>query len=151
MNISSSAFKNGANIPATYTCDGENINPPLMFSDVPKETISLALIMEDPDVPSNVRADNMWNHWIVFNISPQIVGIEEGIEPTGTHGITTSGKLKYGGPCPPDRRHRYFFKLYALNTLLDLPEGVSKLVLEKAMEGHILARAGLMGTYARGK
>ena len=77
MNISSSAFKNGANIPATYTCDGENINPPLMFSDVPKETISLALIMEDPDVPSNVRADNMWNHWIVFNISPQIVGIEE--------------------------------------------------------------------------
>ena len=149
MRITSPAFHHGGTIPQKYTCDGENINPPLVFQDVPSEAVSLVLITDDPDVPSSVREDNMWNHWVVFNIPPNTAYIKEGTEPEGAHGITTSGKLVYGGPCPPDRGHRYFFKLYALNTKLSLPEGSVKEDIVSAMKGYSIAKAELMGTYER--
>ena len=117
MKLASSAFGYGQKIPPKYTCDAENINPPLSLSEIPSGTQSLALIMEDPDVPKNIREDGMWDHWIVFNMPPDLHEIEEGKEPRGKAGVGTSGKPGYYGPCPPDREHRYFFKLFALDTL----------------------------------
>jgi hypothetical protein len=105
--------------------------------------------MEDPDVPKNLRPDGMWDHWIVFNIPPDTREIPEGQEPRGTPGSGTKGNLDYFGPCPPDREHRYFFKLFALDRMLDLKEKAKKSELEKAMEGHILEKAELMGRYER--
>jgi len=103
-------------------------------------------------VPEHIRSDRMWDHWIIFNISPTTRQIPEMVGPTsGIHGKTTFGHLKYGGPCPPDREHRYFFKLYALDVLLSLKEGSTKKEIEKAMEGHILAETQLMGRYEKGK
>ncbi len=147
MKIISSAFENGGIIPAKYTCNGENINPPLEFVDVPKEAVSLVLTMDDPDVPAQVREDRMWDHWIKFNIPSTVRKIEEGVEPAGVAGVGTSGNLKYHGPCPPDTKHRYFFKLYALDTELDLPEGATKKEVEQAMVGHIIDQAELIGFY----
>ncbi len=147
MKIISSAFRNGEMIPVKYTCNGENINPPLEFVEVPEEAVSLVLIMDDPDVPVQVREDRMWNHWIKFNIPPTTRGVAENSEPAGVAGIGTSGNLKYHGPCPPDTEHRYFFKLYALDTELDLPEGATKKEVEKAMTNHIIAQAQLIGLY----
>ncbi len=149
MKLTSPVFEQGGKIPAKYTCDGENINPPLTISDAPSETKSLVLIMEDPDVPKRLRADGIWDHWIVFNMPPNLTKIEEGKEPEGIHGIGTSKNLDYYGPCPPDREHRYFFKLYALNIQLNLPEKATKQQVERAMENHILAKAELMGRYER--
>ncbi|MBE9167933.1 YbhB/YbcL family Raf kinase inhibitor-like protein [Pleurocapsales cyanobacterium LEGE 06147] len=149
MKLISPAFEQGGKIPAKYTCDGENINPPLTISDVPSEATSLVLIMEDPDVPKSLRADGMWDHWIVFNMPPDLTKIEEGREPQGIHGIGTGDNLDYYGPCPPDREHRYFFKLYALDTQLNLPEKSTKQQIERAMENHILAKTELMGRYER--
>ena len=149
MKLVSPAFKQGAKIPAKYTCDGENISPPLTISDVPSETKSLALIMEDPDVPRNIREDGMWDHWVVFDMPGDLCEIREGEEPEGTHGIGTGENLSYFGPCPPDREHRYFFKFYALDMELGLPEKATKQEVEKAMESHILSKAELMGTYER--
>jgi Raf kinase inhibitor-like YbhB/YbcL family protein len=149
MKMSSPAFEGSGKIPAKYTCDGDNINPPLKISDVPSATKSLALIMEDPDVPKNLRPDGMWDHWVVFNIPPGTAEIPEGREPPGTHGEGTSGNQNYFGPCPPDREHRYFFKLFALDSELDLKEKAKKSEVEKAMEGHILEKAELMGRYER--
>ena len=121
MKLASKAFAHGESIPAKYTCDGENISPPLEISDVPSEARSLVLIMDDPDVPRNIREDGMWDHWVVFNIPPTIGDIPEASAPEGTPGKGTSGDHGYFGPCPPDREHRYFFKLYALDATLDLP------------------------------
>jgi len=149
MKIESTAFTHEGKIPSKYTCDGENINPALEFSDVPKNAKSLVLIMEDPDVPKHLRADGMWNHWVVFNIPPETKGVGENQEPKGVAGITTSNKLKYGGPCPPDKEHRYFFKLFALDTMLNLQQGSTKEQVLAAIEGHILAEAVLMGKYQR--
>jgi hypothetical protein len=149
MILTSSVFDDGQKIPSKYTCDGENVNPPLSISDVPSGAQSLALIMEDPDVPRNLREDGMWDHWVVFNISPDFRKIEEGKEPPGTPGVGTNGNQGYFGPCPPDREHRYFFKLFALDTRLNLPEKATKQDVEKAMEGHILDRAELIGRYER--
>ena len=149
MKLSSSAFEEGGRIPSKYTCDSDNINPHLEISDVPSGAKTLALIMEDPDVPKNLRPDGMWDHWIVFNIPPDTNQIPEGKEPRGTHGEGTSGNQDYNGPCPPDREHRYFFKLFALDSTLELKEKATKPELEKAMEGHILEKAELMGTYER--
>ncbi len=150
MKIKSSAFENNQSIPSKYTCDGQDTNPALEFSDIPEDAKTLVLIMDDPDVPVNLRGDGMWDHWIVFNISPDIKEISEGEEPLGVHGRGTSGNLKYHGPCPPDREHRYFFKLYALDKELDLPEGSTKQEVETAMQGHILESAELIGLYKRG-
>ena len=150
MKLMSPAFEHEGKIPSKYTCDGENISPPLTVSDVPPETKSLALIMDDPDVPKHLRSDGMWDHWVVFNIPTSMRDIKEGNEPDGIHGIGTGGNMNYFGPCPPDREHRYFFKLYALDTELDLPEKATKQQLEKAMENHIIEKAELMGKYERG-
>jgi len=149
MKLTSSAFQQGGKIPSKYTCDGPNVNPPFAISDVPAGAKSLALIMDDPDVPKNLRADGMWDHWVVFDIPPTAKEIPEGREPEGVHGAGTGGNLKYSGPCPPDREHRYFFKLYALDKKLGLPEKSTKAQVEKSMEGHILGKAELMGRYER--
>jgi len=149
MHISSRAFEHNSSIPSKYTCDGENINPPFSVSDVPEGTVSLVFIMDDPDVPTYIRKDGMWDHWVKFNIPPILTVIEEGKEPPGTSGAGTSGNIKYHGPCPPDREHRYFFKIYALNAELDLEEGASKKDVETAMAEHILDSAELIGLYSR--
>ena len=154
MNLTSSAFANSGTIPSKYTCDGQNVNPQLVFSDVPAKAKTLVLLMDDPDIPDFVKQKftiQVWDHWIVFNIPPGTKEVAEGKNPQGVLGKNTGGKNAYGGPCPPDREHRYFFKLYALDTELDLPEGATKAEVEKAMKGHILARAELMGKYERKK
>lgn len=149
MKITSNAFQHEDRIPQKYTCDGENINPELTFHDVPKDTRSLVLIMDDPDVPKRIKADGVYDHWLLFNIPPSITHIDEGSEPQGMHGLGSANNLKYYGPCPPDREHRYFFNLYALDTLLALPEKSSKHEILKALEGHVLAKAILIGLYGR--
>ncbi len=149
MKLASSAFAHEGKIPSRYTCDGDNTNPPLTISDVPSEAKSLVLIMDDPDVPKEIREDGMWDHWVLFNLPANLREINEGEEPLGTHGKGTSGNLDYFGPCPPDREHRYFFKLYALDKELDLPEKATKQQVEHAMEGHVLVKAELIGRYER--
>jgi hypothetical protein len=149
MKLISPAFAHDGRIPARYTCDGDNVNPPLKIEDVPQEAQSLVLILEDPDVPRNLRKDGMWDHWLVYDIPPQVRKIDEHSEPPGIHGTGTAGNENYYGPCPPDREHRYFFKLFALDTKLDLPPRSSKSRVQQTMEGHILARAELMGRYDR--
>jgi Raf kinase inhibitor-like YbhB/YbcL family protein len=149
MHLTSSAFKNGEKISSKYTCDGIDVNPELTLSEVPAHAKSLVLILDDPDVPSSVRPDNMWDHWVVFNIPPHIAHIPENSQPQGVYGKNSWGKLIYQGPCPPDREHRYFFKLYALDILLSLHLGATKKEVEAAMHGHILAQTELMGRYER--
>jgi Raf kinase inhibitor-like YbhB/YbcL family protein len=150
MKLTSPAFANGARIPSSHTCDGDNLSPPLNIAEVPPEARSLVLIMDDPDVPRHLREDGMWDHWVVYNIPPHLREIAENSEPPGIHGTGTAGNEKYHGPCPPDREHRYFFKLFALDSELALPAKASKKQVEQAMEGHVLARAELMGRYERG-
>lgn len=150
MKIKSPVFKHNGKIPPIYTCDGENYNPPLEICEVPSAAKSLVLIMDDPDVPSFVRPDQMYDHWILFNIPPHTSKIEEKASPPpGIEGCNTSGTYDYTGPCPPDRQHRYFFKLYALDTLLTLRPGSTKKEVEKAMAGHILEECHLIGLYER--
>lgn len=150
IKILSEAFEDGGNIPPKYTCDGENINPPLEITGIPKSSKSLVLIIDDPDIPDFVkrsRGIEVFDHWVVFNIPPTVGKIEEGAEPKGVKGVNSSGQNKYTGPCPPDREHRYFFKIYALDLKLDLLEGSSKKEVEKAMDGHIIASGELIGRY----
>lgn len=147
MKLTSPVFKEGQSIPSKYTCDGENISPSLEISDAPQNAKSLVLIMDDPDAIK--PANKVWDHWIVFNIPPTTKKIEEGKEPQGIHGKGTSNNIKYIGPCPPDTTHRYFFKLYALDTTLTLQEGVTKKQVEEAMKGHTIVQTQLMGTYKR--
>jgi len=149
MRIKSDAFNNDELIPSRYTCDGLNVSPPLEFFDIPEETKSLVLFMEDPDVPKNLREDGMWDHWIVFNMSANTRKIAEGEIVPGTVGINTSGKNEYNGPCPPDREHRYFFKLFALDISLDLDNLAMKTDVEDAMKDHILVSDELIGRYER--
>ena len=146
MKLTSAAFIHNAPIPFEYTCDGSDISPSLSISDVPSNAKSLILIMDDPDAPVGT-----WDHWIVFNIPPSTKQIAKGTEPNGVAGKNSWGKTGYGGPCPPSGTHRYFFKLYALDTELNLPEGTTKKDLERAMQGHIIAQAQLMGTYKRNR
>lgn len=149
MKLTSPAFRNNERIPSEYTCDSEDVNPELDISEVPKNAKSLALIMDDPDVPKNIRPDGMWVHWVAFNILPDTRKISKNEEPKGIGGNNSWGRTGYGGPCPPDREHRYFFKLYALDTELSLGDGTSKKELEEAMKGHILEKAELVGRYER--
>lgn len=144
MKIESPAFKNNELIPSKYTCDGENINPPLIISGVPVDAKSLAIIVDDPDAPAGT-----WTHWTVWNLKPDLQNILEGAKIDGIEGITSFKTKGYGGPCPPSGRHRYFFKLYALDTILDLNSNSDKSALERAMAGHILAYAELIGLYSR--
>jgi len=144
MTISSSEFQANETIPTKYTCDGEDINPPLEFSDVPESAKSLALIVDDPDAPGGT-----WTHWILWDIDSKTAKIEENTLPKATQGITSFGDVGYGGPCPPAGTHRYFFKLYALDVKLDLPGGVNRSLLEDAMKGHVIEEAQLIGLYSR--
>ena len=154
MKLTSPAFTEGGKIPSKYTCDGQNINPSLTIADVPAKAKSLTLLMDDPDIPEIAKKSfnvSVWDHWVVFNIPPGTKAVPEGKNPQGILGKNTRGNNTYGGPCPPDREHRYFFKLYALDSELKLPQGSSKAEVEKAMQGHVLAEAMLMGRYERKK
>lgn len=151
MTITSPAFQEGGTIPILYTCEGKNTHPALYFHNIPSSTKSLVLIMDDPDVPASVRPERMYDHWIVFNIPPTVQRIEEHGPIPGIQGKSTNGKNMYVGPCPPFGEHRYFFKLYALDTLLQLAAGATKEEVERAMKGHILAETHLMGKYAKKK
>ena len=144
MRISSDDFENEGVIPAEYTCDGSDLSPSLVISDVPGETKSLALVMDDPDAPMGT-----FTHWVVWNIPPGTARNESGEDISYPQGRTSFGTMSYGGPCPPGGTHRYFFKLYALDTLLDLLTGSSKADLEKAMKGHVVSKALLVGKYSR--
>ena len=150
ITIASSAFTEGGMIPRTYTCDAEDASPDLKWSGVPTETRSLALICDDPDAPVGT-----WVHWVLYNVPPDVTELAAGIPPDATlkngarHGKNDFRKLGYGGPCPPGGTHRYFFKLYALDTLLNLESGSTKAQLLAAMKGHILAEGQLMGKYKR--
>lgn len=144
LTLISPAFGNNGKIPSQHTCDGEGVNPALQIEGVDENAKSLVLIMDDPDAPSGV-----WDHWVKFNISTSTIEIKEGSEPEGVSGIGTSGNKEYFGPCPPDREHRYFFKLYSLDTELDLKEGATKKEIERAIDGHILQQAELIGVYER--
>lgn len=147
MRITSKSFNDNSFIPKKYTCDGEDINPPLEFHEVPENTKTLALIVDDPDAPMGT-----WVHWIVYNINPECRLVEENSVPSGgILGLNDFGKLNYGGPCPPSGTHRYFFKLYALDCELELKGRVTKKDLERAMEGHIIAKAELIGLYKRNR
>lgn len=145
MKIQSLAFSNNRSIPQKYTCDGENVNPPLRFNDVPEGTESLVLIVDDPDAPKGT-----WVHWTLWNISPAIHDVlENSVPERAIEGMTDFGRSGYGGPCPPSGSHRYFFKLYALDTVLDLHPSADVKDIEQAMEGHILGEAQLIGLYQR--
>jgi len=144
LEITSPAFKDVTEIPVQYTCEGANKNPPLIFGNIPNEAQSLTLILDDPEAPNGV-----WDHWIIWDIDPKTTSVEEGTEPVGIHGKGSGGNLTYQGPCPPSGTHRYFFKIYALDTKLDLPEGASKKDVEQDMEGHILAQGELIGLYSK--
>lgn len=151
MKLTSSAFKDHGIIPSVYTCEGKNINPPLEITGVPHEAKSLVLINDDPDVPKTIRPEGVFDHWVIFNMPPNTHRIAENSTPPGVQGSNTKGKSEYYGPCPPDREHRYFFKLYALDTMLHLHEGATKKEIEHAMRGHIIAECQLMGRYEKGK
>ena len=144
MKLTSPAFENNREIPSEYTCDGPNVLPELNIEDIPENAKSLALIMDDPDAPAGT-----WVHWVVWNIPVDTKTIAKGTEPQGIQGTTSFGKPGYGGPCPPFGTHRYFFKLHALDTTLDLKEGSTKEDLEQAMDGHMIEKTELMGTYKR--
>jgi Raf kinase inhibitor-like YbhB/YbcL family protein len=150
MEIKSSAFGSGEMIASKYTCDGADFSPPLEWSGSPAGTKSFALICDDPDAPMGT-----WVHWVIYDIPSTATMLAEGITREkdlpggGTQGVNDFRKIGYGGPCPPGGTHRYFFKLYALDTMLGLKTGITKDQLLKAMRGHILAEAQIMGTYRR--
>jgi len=143
MKISSPVFENNENIPDKYTCKGEDINPPLTIENIPENTKSLVLIIDDPDAPIGI-----WVHWIVYNMPANTARIAENSAP-GIQGRNSWGRNEYGGPCPPSGTHRYFFKLYALDTELDLGEEATKQVVEGAMTGHILEKTELIGLFSK--
>lgn len=154
MKILSSAFVEGGEIPALYTCQGKDISPPLHWEGVPEQAKSLVLIVEDPDAPDPAAPKMLWIHWVLYNIDPSVKGLEENVSdaalPKGTlQGLTSWEKPHYGGPCPPIGRHRYFHKLYALDTVLAPERSLTADQLKKLMEGHVLADAVLMGKYQK--
>lgn len=146
MKITSSAFQEGGNIPSKFTCDGADSSPPLQIAEIPSGAKSLALIVDDPDAPSG-----LFTHWMVWNISPQTNTIAEGSAPKGVHGTNDFGKSGYGGPCPPSGTHRYYFRIFALDSELNLPPATKRSQLAAAMKGHVVAQGELMGRYAKQK
>ena len=146
LKLTSSAFPDGGEIPREYGYKNGNQEPPLIVSGKPKGTESVALIMDDPDAMAAVG--KVWVHWVVWNITPDQETGDIITDITAVEGMTDFGVVGYGGPAPPDKRHTYVFKLYALDSILDLPEGSTKSELEKAMEGHIIEQTTLTGTYA---
>jgi Raf kinase inhibitor-like YbhB/YbcL family protein len=150
FSLTSDRFTEGQPIPEKYTCDDQNVSPALAWTDPPRGTKTLALIMDDPDAPGDT-----WVHWVLYNIPegttslPDVLPGQGGIAYVGNHGINTAGNTYYEGPCPPSGTHRYFFKLYALDAKLDFASSPDAAELTAAMEGHVLALAELMGTYAK--
>jgi Raf kinase inhibitor-like YbhB/YbcL family protein len=148
--LKSAAFTAGSMIPSLYTCQGKDISPPLAWTGAPSGTKSFALICDDPDAPMGT-----WVHWVYYNIPPSVLSLPEAFVKTekpatgGIHGKSSFGDFGYGGPCPPWGTHRYYFRLYALETMLSLGSGASKKDVLKAMEGHVLAKTELMGTYKK--
>lgn len=154
MKLESSAFRHEGPIPKKYTCEGEDASPPLTWSDVPHGTKSLALVVDDPDAPDPNKPQRTWVHWVLYDIPANAKGIAQGASdlPRGTRqGKNDWKRPGYGGPCPPIGRHRYFFKLYALDATIGDRGELNKAELEKAMDGHILGKAQLMGTYQKGQ
>ena len=154
MTLNSPAFKQNGHIPSRYTCEGDNVSPPLAWEDVPNGTKSLVLIIDDPDAPDPKAPKMVWVHWVVYNMPPNTKSLPENAGkaglPQGTVlGLNDFKKTEYGGPCPPVGRHRYFHKLYALDDTLDLKNG-TKSQIERAMQGHVLANAEFIGTYQKG-
>lgn len=150
IKVESTAFTEGGMIPKKYTCDGQDVSPPISWSGIPDKAKSIALIADDPDAPMGT-----WVHWVVYNLPANVTGLPEGVPSQktlsngGMQGMTDFRRIGYGGPCPPGGTHRYFFKVYALDTEINLDPGVTKGQLLKAMEGHILAEGGVMGRYQR--
>lgn len=143
--IASPAFMEGQEIPARFTCDGEDVSPQLEWIGVPDETESLTLIMDDPDAPAGT-----WVHWVLYNLPSDLNGLKQDVQGVGIEGNTSFNRTGYGGPCPPPgSSHRYFFKLYALDISLNMSAQAGKEEIEDAMQGHILAESVLIGTYAR--
>jgi Raf kinase inhibitor-like YbhB/YbcL family protein len=154
LTITSSSFSHNGTIPARHTCDGSDISPALTWTDIPDGTKSLVLIVDDPDAPDPAAPKRTWVHWVLYNLPPNINGLPEGIEarnlPLGTlQGINDWSRIGYGGPCPRVGSHRYFHKLYALNTILPDVKNSTKAILEKAMQGHVIAQTELVGHYQR--
>jgi Raf kinase inhibitor-like YbhB/YbcL family protein len=146
LQLTSDAFGNGQSIPAKYSCIGKNISPALVWTEPPAATQSFTMIVDDPDAPGRT-----WVHWVLFNIPANMRNLQEGFSADSSivAGNNSSGKPSYQGPCPPSGTHRYFFKLYALDKTLSLSSGATKDQLLKAMDGHILAQAELMGTFSK--
>ena len=152
MRIHSTAFGNQSAIPALYTCEGKDISPPLAWSDLPAGAKSLALIVDDPDAPDPAAPKMTWVHWVLYNLPATNGALAEGVKtlPVGTkEGLNDWKRTGYGGPCPPIGRHRYFHKLYALDTVLPDLNQPTKARLEAAMKGHVIGEAQLMGTYQK--
>jgi Raf kinase inhibitor-like YbhB/YbcL family protein len=152
LTLTSTAFESNSAIPSLYTCDGNQINPPLSIEGTPAGAKSLALIMDDPDVPKQLKPDGVFDHWVLFNIPADTRNIREN-SSVGVQGANGGGKAAYTGPCPPAQyepsTHRYFFTLYALDSMLPLQEGASKEEVLKAMQGHVIGQTQLMGTYKK--
>lgn len=144
IKLTSPAFANNGRIPDKYTCKGQSINPELNIAGIPSNAKSLVLIMDDPDAPSG-----NWDHWIVFNMPVSTTTIEENSEPEGVGGRNSWGRTGYGAPCPPSGTHRYTFKIYALDAMLSLKQEASKAEIEKAMKGHVVEEAKLVGLYGK--
>jgi Raf kinase inhibitor-like YbhB/YbcL family protein len=155
LRITSSAFADGTEIPAKYTCEGNDTSPPLAWSGVPAGAKSLVLIVDDPDAPDPKAPKLTWVHWVLYNLPPSSTGLPEAVGaalPPGTKvGFNDWKRADFGGPCPPIGRHRYFHKLYALDTELSLAKSATKADVEAAMRGHVLAEAQIMGTYQKAK
>jgi hypothetical protein len=154
LTLSSPSFVHGRDIPTKHTCEGQDVSPPLSWSGVPEGTKSLALIVDDPDAPDPKAPRMTWVHWVLYDIPPSVTELREGVQkdtlPPGTRqGLNDWKRPGWGGPCPPVGRHRYFHKLYALDTVIGDLHAATKAALERAMEGHVLARAELVGTYQK--
>jgi hypothetical protein len=154
--ITSAAFAAGGSIPAGYTCEGRDVSPPLAWAGVPAGAKSLALVVDDPDAPDPAAPKRVWVHWVLYNLPPTAAGLPEAVAaadlPAGTReGTNDWNRTGYGGPCPPVGRHRYFFKLFALDVVLPDLGSPTKAALLKAMDGHVLARTEMIGTYQKAK
>lgn len=154
LSLKSTAFDDGGSIPARYTCEGEDISPPLSWTGVPETARSLVLIVDDPDAPDPRAPKMTWVHWVLYNIPPDVTGLPEGMTsaqlPPGTEeGLNNWSRGAYGGPCPPIGRHRYFHKLYALDTVLEDLTMPTKVEVEAAMKDHVVAQTELVGTYQK--
>lgn len=154
LTLDSNAFSEGGEIPSSYTCEGKDISPPLSWNGVPENARSLVLIVDDPDAPDPKAPKMTWVHWVVYNIPPDIAGFPEAVNlaevaPGAREGMNDWKRKGYGGPCPPIGRHRYFHKLYALDTILSGLNTPSKQQVETAMQNHVIAQVELMGTYQK--